>query len=105
MQLDPSLAREAKALVVLAFRNGPLEDLHAGELCPACAGRREVSHISEAEMKRMMKRAVDSLYRLLWQRDHDPDAYRHAVAFGARQTVTWDDPEILDPFERTQLSP
>jgi hypothetical protein len=30
MTLDPDLAMEAKALVALAFRNGPIEDLHAG---------------------------------------------------------------------------
>ena len=29
MKLDPDLAAEAKALVALAFRNGPIEDLHA----------------------------------------------------------------------------
>jgi len=29
------LARESKALVALAFRNGPIEDMHAGETCPA----------------------------------------------------------------------
>ena len=29
MTLDPDLAMEAKALVALAFRNGPIEDLHA----------------------------------------------------------------------------
>jgi hypothetical protein len=28
-----NLAREAKAIVVLAFRNGPIEDLHAGKPC------------------------------------------------------------------------
>ena len=33
MTLDPDLAEEAKALVALAFRNGPIEDLHAGRPC------------------------------------------------------------------------
>jgi len=28
------LAREAKAIVALAFRNGPIESLHAGTPCP-----------------------------------------------------------------------
>jgi hypothetical protein len=32
------VAREAKALVALAFRNGPIEDIHAGKLCPTCHG-------------------------------------------------------------------
>jgi hypothetical protein len=32
MTLDPELAAEAKSLVALAFRNGPIEDVHAGKL-------------------------------------------------------------------------
>ena len=28
--IDPTLALEAKVIVALAFRNGPIEDLHAG---------------------------------------------------------------------------
>ena len=65
MKLDPDLAMEAKSLVVLAFRNGPIEDLHAGKPCPVCSGRPEVSHISDDEMKVVMKSAVDAIYRLL----------------------------------------
>jgi hypothetical protein len=76
MKLDPDLALEAKALVVLAFRNGPIEDLHAGKPCAVCSGRPEVSHISDDEMKVVMKSAVDAMYRLLWQRDYDPVAYK-----------------------------
>lgn len=38
MRLDPDLAVEAKALVALAFRNGPIEDLHAGRPCTVCSG-------------------------------------------------------------------
>lgn len=30
MDVDRQLAREAKAIVALAFRNGPIEDIHAG---------------------------------------------------------------------------
>jgi hypothetical protein len=39
MTLDLDLAQEAKALVALAFRNGPIEDLHAGRPCAVCGGR------------------------------------------------------------------
>jgi hypothetical protein len=38
MTLDSDLAAEAKALVALAFRNGPIEDLHAGKPCEICNG-------------------------------------------------------------------
>jgi hypothetical protein len=51
------LVREAKAIVVLAFRNGPIEDLHAGKPCPACEGKAGYSRISDAEMKVIMKNA------------------------------------------------
>lgn len=98
--LDPSLATEAKALVALAFRNGPIEDLHAGRPCAVCTGRQEVSHISDEEMKAMMKSAVNALYRLLWQRDNDPVAYQENVALGRRYTTHWDDPELRKPRRR-----
>jgi hypothetical protein len=61
MTLDPNLAMEAKALVALAFRNGPIEDLHAGRPCPACSGQPGISHITDEEMKGLMKSAVDAL--------------------------------------------
>ena len=44
LNLDPELAREAKALVALAFRNGSIEDLHAGRSCPTCSGNADISH-------------------------------------------------------------
>jgi hypothetical protein len=61
MTLDPDLAVEAKALVALAFRNGPIEDLHAGKPCKVCSGNQEISHISDEEMKMIMKSAVTTL--------------------------------------------
>src|ERR1700749_4332524 len=97
MTLDPDLAMEAKALVALAFRNGPIEDLHAGRPCEVCSGRPEVSHITDEEIKAIVKSAVDSLYRLLWQRDADPVAYNEALALGRRQTLGWDDPQLRIP--------
>ena len=44
------LAREAKAIVALAFRNGPIEDLHAGKPCSTCFGRTEYWHVTDEEM-------------------------------------------------------
>ena len=48
-------------------------------------------------MKRVMKSAVDTLYRLLWLRDHDPEKYAEQLAFGQRYTLRWDDPQITKP--------
>ena len=45
------VAREAKAIVALAFRNGPIENIHAGRPCPTCSGQAGYSRISDAEMK------------------------------------------------------
>jgi hypothetical protein len=98
--LDHTLAIEAKAMVALAFRNGPIEGLHAGRPCAACAGRQEISHISDEEMKAMMKSAVDTLYRLLWQRENDPAAYLENLALGERYTMQWDDPELKKPMRK-----
>ena len=98
--LDHAIAIEAKAMVALAFRNGPIEALHAGKPCAVCGGNSAVSHISDEEMKTIMKSAVDTLYRLLWQRENDPKAYLEKLALGERYTLRWDDPELKEPQRR-----
>ena len=97
MTFDPDLANEAKALVALAFRNGPIENLHDGKSCPVCGGKPEFSHITQEEMKSLMKSAVDALYRLLWLREYDPRSYDEHMALGRRYTLDWDDPELKKP--------
>jgi hypothetical protein len=100
MTLDHTLAVEAKAMVALAFRNGPIEAVHAGTPCPVCCGNPAVSHISDLEMKTIMKSAVDTLYRLLWQRENDSKHYLENLALAERYTGRWDDPEIKGPRGR-----
>jgi hypothetical protein len=95
--LDPKLATEAKALVALAFRNGPIENLHAGRPCPTCSGSAEISHIADEQMKLLMKSAVNALYRLLWMREHEPRSYDEQLALGRRYTLHRDDPELGKP--------
>jgi PRTRC genetic system protein E len=70
-KIDTALSLEAKAIVALAFRNGFIEELHAGKPCPVCEGNGEYSHISDEEMKKIMKLAVNKVYSLLWQRTND----------------------------------
>ncbi len=89
---DTRLAAEAKAIVAVAFRNGPIEDVHAGQACPVCQGMSEYSHITDAEMKTIMQSAVNKVYRLLWNLEHDFKAYQAAVDLGNRFTSRWDDP-------------
>jgi hypothetical protein len=100
LTFDPEVASEAKALVALGFRNGPIENLHAGMPCPTCSGRAEISHITDEEMKGLMKSAVDALYRLLWLREHDPHSYQEQLALGRRYTLHWDDPELKKSIGR-----
>src|SRR5579864_8958897 len=104
MTLDPDLAAEAKAMVALAFRNGPIEDLHAGTPCAVCSGNREISHITDEEMKAIMKSAVNAIYRLLWLRDFDPPAYNEKLALGRRFTLDWDNPELKEPTRKGSRS-
>ena len=87
------LAREAKAIVALAFRNGPIEDLHAGQPCPACQDKTGYSRISDTEMKIIMKNAVNRVYALLRLKADDPVGYSRQIAFGERSTLSWDEPE------------
>lgn len=91
--IDPTLALEAKVIVALAFRNGPIEDLHAGRICPTCSADSNYSRISDDEMKKIMKQAVNKVYSLLWQRENDSEAYARSLILGKRYSSRWDDPE------------
>jgi hypothetical protein len=51
-------------------------------------------HITDKEMKDLMKSAVSALYRLLWLREYDPRSYQEQLALGRRYTMHWDDPEL-----------
>jgi len=94
--LDDSsrLAREAKALVALAFRNGPIEDVHAGKMCPKCHGKVEYSHITDAEMRQIMKSAVDHVYTFLVLKERDSGAYEALLSLGEQYTRAWDEPVL-----------
>ncbi len=88
-----NLAREAKAIVALAFRNGPIEDIHSGKICPTCTGMPGYSWITDTEMKTIMKNAVNNVYRLLKLKASDAAEYERQIVFGARNSLSWDDPE------------
>ena len=88
------VAREAKAIVALAFRNGPIENIHAGRPCPTCSGQAGYSRITDAEMKGIMRNAVNRLYALLLLKSSDPDKYESKIRFGERYTANWDEPTM-----------
>jgi len=87
MRLDASrraIAREAKAIVALSFRNGPIEQIHAGRASPSCTGEEGVSRITDDEMKVIMKNAVDRFYALLLLKAENPEEYKRQIHFGSR---------------------
>ena len=90
-----SIREEANAITCYAFRNGFIEDLHAGKPCPTCFGRKEYSHITDEEMQRIMQNAVDNVYKLLVLRTEDSREYERQVQFGERYTLGWDDPTAV----------
>ena len=92
--IDARLAREAKAIVALAFRNGPIEDVHAGKPCPTCCGKRGYSRITDEEIKVIVKNAVDHVYKLLWLRERKPQEYDAQIKFAESYTTSWDHPRI-----------
>ena len=93
--VDPQLVKEAKSIVVHSFRNGPIKNVHAGIKCPTCTGDDKYSHITQAEMKRIMKNAVDNVHTLLWLKAHDPEKYNMLVEDGTRHTLQWDEPKLI----------
>ena len=98
VNLDFDLERQSKGMVLLAFRNGPIEDLHAGSPCPKCAGKHEYSKITEEEMKLMMKTAVNRVFSLLKLRRENTDEYERLLRWAELQTKNWDAPELTLDF-------
>ena len=88
------LAKEAKAIVALAFRNGPIEKFHAGKLCPTCQGQAGFLRLTQGDMKTIMKNAVDHVYALLCLKAENPAEYESSIQFGTRYTGQWDEPRI-----------
>jgi hypothetical protein len=89
-----AVAREAKAIVALAFRNGPIENVHAGKVCPTCDGNPEYSRITQEEMRSIMKSAVDHIYTYLLLKENDEAAYDALLTLGEKYTRAWDEPVL-----------
>ena len=69
---------EANAIVAWAFRNGPLEDLHAGKSSKLLTDK-GLSRITDAEMKELMLNACEKVEMLLRLREDDPKMYDSMV--------------------------
>jgi hypothetical protein len=81
---------EANALIAMAVRNGPIENLHAGKTSPLLEDE-TLSRITDEEMKVLMIAATKRLAELLRMRDADPESYRRRIeAFGNLYCRSWD---------------
>jgi len=73
-----TLRDEANALTAFAFRNGYLEDLHAGKSSPTLDDP-GYSRISDAEMKRLMIEASEKLEQMLRMKQEMPAGYEDFI--------------------------
>lgn len=80
---------QANVLTLLAFRNGPIEDLHAGKYSSLLEDSK-LSRITDEEMKTIMIAASAKLAELLALRDQDPDGFAQLLAGNWRQVRNWE---------------
>lgn len=73
--IDPSTREEANAIVAFAFRNGFLEDLHAGKHSELLEYE-SYSRITDAEMKKLMIECCEKMEKLLRMKIESPDRYK-----------------------------
>lgn len=73
-----TLRDEANAIVAWAFRNGPLEDLHAGQHS-ALLEDSNLSRISDDEMKSLMINACQQMAKILELKEADPAEYARKI--------------------------
>jgi len=45
-------------------------------------------------MKKIIKRAVDAVYKLLWLKQNHPEKYDATIEFGNRYARFWDEPKV-----------
>lgn len=81
---------EANALVACAFRNGPIEDLHAGKYSELLSDP-SLSRITDDEMKALMINACRKMEELLQLKESDPEEYyRFIGSYNWRYCRQWE---------------
>lgn len=84
------LRDEANALTAYAFRNGYLEDLHAGKSSPLTDDQ-QYSRITDAEMKTLMIEASRRLASALALRSSNPELYLEWILdYNLRYCRVWE---------------
>jgi len=56
------------------------------------------SHLTNDEMKLIMKSAVNRMCKLLWIKTLAPAKYQTQIELGAAYTTNWDEPEFDETF-------
>lgn len=79
----PTFRDEANAIVAHAFRNGPIEDLHAGKQSELLRTP-GLSRLTNEEMKEIMVFACQKVAKLLVMREKHTDEYIDFVLFSKR---------------------
>ena len=113
---EKQCAELAKTLTAMCVRNAEIENIHAGKAPVSKTGDYsdvkiidaegnqfawpDVSHISDEEMKILMKGIVNRLYTFLMQGD-DP-RFDKNMNYHKRFTRLWDEPEIDDNLDCTK---
>jgi hypothetical protein len=85
-----TIREEANSLTCCAFRNGYLEELHAGKYSELLE-KPELSRITDVEMKKLMIQASAKLAELLAMKETEPDKYWKFVKdFGEAYCWKWE---------------
>ena len=75
---EMTLREEANAIVAQVFRNGFLEDLHAGIVEEKFLDPK-YSRITDDEMKKLMIECCERMEKLLRLREENPTAYKESI--------------------------
>lgn len=57
-------------------------------------GKAEYSHITQSEMREIMKAAVDHMYTFLIMKETDPKGYEALLKIGEMYSAAWDEPKL-----------
>ena len=80
---------EANAITCNAFRNGFLEDLHAGKHSPVLEDS-NISRITDEEMKKLMIESSVRVETLLRMKEESPDEYWQLIeSYTKTYTRNW----------------
>jgi hypothetical protein len=81
---------EANALIAMAVRNGPIENLHAGKYSSLLEDD-SLSRITDEEMKALMINATQMLAALMRIKHDDPELYHRWVrTYGMMYCRAWE---------------